>query len=218
MDVLTEFAAPIRTKGDEECHVRLLEHLGARRQKQAGKLQAEVTQLGPGLRKELDQASSRMTKRLRQKDAGTADNAIANAVATAVRLSAQLATPPRLTRTNLHPYRLKVKELQNVLLIADTRSRHRFVEDLGEVKDAIGAWHDWTELVGIASKLLDHDGSCLLLAELKRVAAGKYDDALARTLKLRKTYIGKSSTKRKNAAIAGVPRPPVWEALARLAG
>jgi CHAD domain-containing protein len=65
MDVLTEFAAAVRPKSEEECHVRLLEHLGARRQKQAGKLRAEVKQIRPGLRKELDRASSRMTKLLR---------------------------------------------------------------------------------------------------------------------------------------------------------
>ena len=51
MDVLTEFAAAVRPKGEEECHVRLLEHLGAQRQKQAGKLHAELKRLRPGVRK-----------------------------------------------------------------------------------------------------------------------------------------------------------------------
>src|SRR5204863_3440123 len=110
--------------------------------------------------------SSRITGLLRGKDAGAADSAVANAAATAIRLSAQLAAPPRLNKTNLHPYRLKVKELQNILLMAEAPSRPRFVEDLGDVKDAIGEWHDYAELVGIASKLLDHRGNCALLAEL----------------------------------------------------
>jgi CHAD domain-containing protein len=218
MDVLTEFAAAVSPKGQEECHVRLLEHLGARRQKQAAKLYSEVSQSRPGLRKELDQASSLMTKLLGKKGNTAADRATANAAATAVRIAAQLATPARLNRTNLHPYRLKVKELQNILLMAQAPSPPRFVEDLGEVKDAIGEWHDYAELVRIASKQLDHDGNCALRAELKRIAAGKYDHALSLALKLRKTYLQSAGPKRKSAASAGVPRPPVWEAMAKLAG
>ena len=218
MDVLTEFAAATRPKSEVECHVRLLEHLGARRQKEVGRLHAEVKQLRSGLRKELDQAASRITKLLRANSPSSADNVVTNATATAVRLAAQLSAPPRLNKTNLHPYRLKVKELQNILLMAEASSRPRFVEDLGQVKDAIGEWHDREELVRIASKLLDHGGRCLLLAELKRIAGSKYDHALALALKLRKTYLQSSRPERKGAAIASVPRQPVWEAMARLAG
>src|SRR5437868_5544967 len=205
MDVLTEFAAATRPKSDEECHVRLLEHLGARRQKEVGRLHAEVKQLRSGLRKELDQAAWRITKLLRGKSPSGADGVVANATATAVRLAAQLSAPPRLNKTNLHPYRLKVKELQNILLMAEAPSRPRFVQDLGQVKDAIGEWHDWAELVGIASKLLDHGGRCLLLAELRRVADSKYDHALSLALKLRKTYLQRSRPERKGAALASVP-------------
>ena len=120
MDVLTEFAASVRPNGEEECHVRLLEHLGAQRQRQTGKLQAKLKRLRPGVRKALDKASSRMPRLLRRKGPG-ADSAVANAAATELRLSAQLAAPPRLNKTNLHPYRLKVKELQNILLMTCSR-------------------------------------------------------------------------------------------------
>jgi hypothetical protein len=102
---------------------------------------------------------------------------------------AQLAVPSPLKKADLHPYRLKVKELQNILLMAQARSRSRFVNDLADVEDAIGAWHDWDELVGIASKLLDHDKHCLLLEDLKRIAEIKYDHALSKALRLRKTCL-----------------------------
>ncbi|PWU08593.1 MAG: hypothetical protein C5B51_07635 [Terriglobia bacterium] len=219
MDVLTEFAATIRPHDEEECHVRLLEHLGARRQKQARKLNADVRKLGPVLRKEIDRAASRTVKLLRANGGGTADNIGATATATAVKLSAQLASPPRLNKTNLHPYRLKVKDLQNVLLMAEGPSRPRFVEDLGQVKDAIGEWHDYAELLAIASKILNHTGRCSLLADLKRTVESKYDEALALAVKLRETYLDKGSRpNKKGPAAAGTPRPPVWEAMAQLAG
>ena len=218
MDVLTEFAASVPPKREEECHVRLLEHLGARRQRHAEKLHAELKQLRPGVGKALDKASLRMTRLFRRKSNGPADSAVANAAATALRLCAQLAAPPRLGKTNLHPYRLKVKELQNILLMAEAPSRPRFVQDLGRVKDAIGEWHDWEELVGIASKLADHGGTCLLVTEIKRTAESKYEHALSLACKLRKTYLQSSAPKGKDSANTGVRRAPVWEAIARLAG
>jgi CHAD domain-containing protein len=219
MDVLTQYAAAIRPHGEEECQVRLLEHLGARRKKQAGKLSREIRKLGPALRRELDKAPSRIAKLLRNNDADATHNIAATMTARAVTLAAQLAEPLRLNRTNLHAYRLKVKELQNILLMAEAESRPRFVRDLGRVKDGIGEWHDYAELVAIGSKLLDHAGGCPLLAELKRTAESKYDDALALALRFRKLYLDDAyRPAKKGAATAGTPRAPVWEAMARLAG
>ena len=117
----------------------------------------------------MDQAASRIMKLLRGKSPSTADSVVANATATAVRLAAQLSAPPRLNKTNLHPYRLKVKELQNILLMAEVPSRSRFVEDLGHVKDAIGEWHDWEVVSQEAHEALG-GGGAVLQAELE---AGK---------------------------------------------
>ena len=63
-----------------------------------------------------------------------------------------LKRPVRLNRNNLHPYRLKVKELRNVLQLSNRADDIEFVEKLGQVKDAIGDWHDWEELVRIPRK------------------------------------------------------------------
>jgi CHAD domain-containing protein len=118
----------------------------------------------------------------------------------AVKLASGLATPERLTRETLHPYRLKVKELRNVLRMADRASSTRFVEALGKVQDAIGEWHDWDELVSIAEKL-EHGKECRLRIELQHNARRKYKHALALSQKLRK-----------------IPRPSVWKATTLLAG
>src|SRR5207253_6998095 len=99
------------------------------------------------------------------------------------------ATPERLGRETLHPYRLKVKELRNVLQMAGGTSNLKFVDELGKVKDAIGEWHDWEELVSIAQKTLDHRPRCGLQTELKRIAKQKYEQALALSQKFRKTYL-----------------------------
>jgi CHAD domain-containing protein len=229
MDVLTGFASTVHPQGDKaqaeaECSVQLLEHLGAQRRKHAKKLVAEADRLGPSLRRDLKHASSVMDKLLPGKatKAGAQNGSAAatDATAAAVKLAAGLWIPERLDRETLHPYRLKVKELRNVLQMAAGASRLKFVGDLGEVKDAIGEWHDWEELVAIARKVLDHRTGCGLQTELKHIAGQKYERALAVAKNLRKTYLRNAppSGKRGAAALPKIPSAPIWEATALLAG
>jgi hypothetical protein len=93
------------------------------------------------------------------------------------------------------------------------------VDDLGKVKDSIGEWHDWEELVSISQKVLDHGNGCDLLAELKRMAARKYDHALALAQALRKKYLRSShpGQRRHSPDSRRVPGEPVWEIIATLA-
>ena len=150
---------------------------------------------------------------------GPGANGVApNAAATAVKLAVQLAVPERLGRDTLHSYRLKVKELLYVLQLAAGAAGEKFVEDLGEVKDAIGEWHDWEELTLIAQKSLDHGNRCGLVAELKRIATSKYEHALTLAEALRQKYLQSSRPQRKRASAAKVPSNAVWQAIVTLAG
>jgi CHAD domain-containing protein len=156
---------------------------------------------------------------LQTDSANSNENAIApKAAGSAVTLAVQLAEPRRLDKRNLHPYRLKVKELRNVLEMA-SNPKTGFVDDLSKVKDAIGEWHDWEELVSIAEKKLDHGNRCGLVAELKRIAGQKYDHALALAQELRQTYLQNSDSRKKSSSTASpkIPRGPVWDAIAKLA-
>jgi CHAD domain-containing protein len=118
------------------------------------------------------------------------------AMATALTLSGELAAPTTLTRKSLHPYRLKVKELRNVLQMAADADRNEFVTRLGEIKDAIGEWHDWETLIGIAADLLAH-ARCGLLREFRTISGRKYERALSLTTRLRKEYLrGRSVARR----------------------
>jgi CHAD domain-containing protein len=218
MDVLTNYASTLHPVGEEKCSVRLLEHLGA--QRYARKLYKEVRRVRPGLRKELKRTAAKLDKLSQKNGDDPSGNAVGpKATAAAVTLAVQLAAPPRLNRGNLHPYRLKVKELRNVLQMAASDST-AFIDDLAKVKDAIGEWHDWEELVAIAQKELDHGNRCGLLAELKRISGTKYDDALALAEALRRNYLRNSHPRknRSSAASRSIPREPVWESIATLAG
>jgi CHAD domain-containing protein len=223
MDVLMGFASKIHPPGEEECSLELLEYIGAERMKQAKKLHREVSKRSPALRRDLKRTISVLAKLLpKRKSASNGSATAADATATAVKLASGLATPERLTRETLHPYRLKVKELRNVLRMADRASSTRFVEDLGKVQDAIGEWHDWDELVSMAERL-EPGKKCLLRIELRHIATRKYAHALALSRKLRKAYLrstrgsSRAPTKR-SAASTKIPRPLVWEATTLLAG
>jgi CHAD domain-containing protein len=213
MDVLTEYASKVRVAGEEECAVRLLEYLGAARHKHAKKLYTDVRRRRSGMRKELKDAAARLEDRIEangnHRDSG---DAAPHAAGAAVSLAVHLAQPERLTRENLHPYRLRVKKLRDVLHLASGKTA--FSDGLDRVKDAIGEWHDWEDLVSIAQKKLDHGNSCGLSAELKRISQDKYEHAVAVAHEMRKTYLSPPPQRKSPGRAA--PRLPVWSAIAKL--
>lgn len=76
-----------------------------------------------------------------------------------------------------------------MLQMAQSSDHAKFVDKLGEVKDAIGEWHDWEELVVIAGEALDHRAGCKLVRELKTISEEKYQHALRLANQLREEYL-----------------------------
>jgi len=224
MDVLTGYASSLHVDKDQDCHIELLEHLGSARYRYAKKLSQEMRQSRPALNPRLKRTAKRLEKLMPnekdgrgRKSSNGATEISAEAAATALKLAIELENPPTLNKNNLHPYRLKVKELRNLLQLADHPGNQAFINALGEVKDSIGEWHDWVELVAIANDLLDHGPGCKLLQELSHVSARKYERALSLANKLRKDFLGASSN-RKTSARDKRPLPrPVLEATAAIA-
>jgi hypothetical protein len=105
-----------------------------------------------------------------------------------VELFSDLKRPSKLSPRNLHPYRLKVKQLRDVVRLADRPAQPGLVESLGEVKDAIGDWHDWEELASIAQDVWD-GRSDSLLKKLKQTSSKKYHLALSTALAMRRKFL-----------------------------
>lgn len=183
LDVLTANLAGVQAEGETECEVKLLEYLGSERHKQAGKLHRLVRSEADELKLRLRKAA-RDLKKVLQKNSEPASLAAAHAL----QLSADLASPRRLNRGNLHSYRLKVKELRYVLQLSNS-DHHDFVDDLGDVKDAIGDWHDWEQLIGRAHEVLDHGAGCRLLQKLKQISDARYEKAINLVGHLRRNYL-----------------------------
>jgi len=190
MDVLTADALTIREDGEQDCLVQLLEHLGANRNKCAKKLRLAIETATPQFRRILKQQSKHVEKRLKRAENDSANSdAVPATMAKAIELASELRRPAHLSRKNLHPYRLKVKEMRNILQLSNEASSQEFFEKLGEVKDAIGEWHDWEALIAIARKLLNHGASCKLVKHLKVTSDSKYETALTLTNSLRSQYL-----------------------------
>ena len=196
MDVLTGFASQPALNDEKECTVRLLEHLGGQRELHARKLEKVAAVQAPEIRRRLKRSARFLENALSPaKKTGKGREWPTEAAALALRLEAELRSWPALSRRNLHPFRLRVKELRYVLQMAkDTDSE--FIATLGEVKDVIGEWHDWEELAGIAEELSQHTG-CKLLKEIHATAQDKFEHALATTNRMRKSSLGTSTKGRR---------------------
>jgi CHAD domain-containing protein len=191
MDVFTGWALTIRPEGEQDCAVQLLEHLGAERYKRAKKMLQQAGKYRQVLRQRLKRSLGHLDRLLEDTNknpASATNRAPTDAMASALQLVSQLKTPARLSKKTLHRYRLKVKELRYVLQMSDAADQ-KFITKLGEVKDAIGEWHDWDELSAIAAELLKHGSKCGLLRELKTARKAKYDRALSLTNEMRDTYL-----------------------------
>ena len=187
MDVLTSHVLKLRVKGEEDCLTRLAEHLGNQRYKHAEKLRRIIKRHGEKTRRRLKHTRGRFEREI---DASGNGQSLKSAAAiSALQRSSDLASPLVLNRGNLHPYRIKLKELRYVLQAGDGEGNRKFIASLGETKDAIGEWHDWEELIAIAHDVLDHQPHCALIDELKRISRDTYESALSTTHKLRAGYL-----------------------------
>ena len=134
----------------------------------------------------------------------------------ALTLLSELMEPPQLKKSNLHEYRLKVKELRNLLQMAENADGQTFVHHLGDVKDAIGEWHDWEILVSTAHDVLEHGGKCRLVVTLRKIAATKFKKALRLSQAMRRNDLRMTKRNAKNSSRRLQPAEQVWSATASL--
>jgi CHAD domain-containing protein len=191
MDVLTADALTLMDHDETDCLVQLVEHLGSERNKHAKKLHRVIQTTGSHFRRDFNRSLKRLKKLLNRstRNDSAASDAVPSAMSKAIKLSTELSSPTKLNRNNLHPYRLHIKELRDVLQLSAKADGEEFFEKLGEVKDAIGEWHDWEELNAIAVQLLDHGASCKLIKHLHANCNAKLEHALITTNHFRDKYV-----------------------------
>lgn len=213
MDVLIAFGSTLSADRDNECHVQLLEHLGHKRFQGARKLHKTAVRERSVAAQSLKRCAATIKRDFDGEKGRT--QWPADATAAALALSGELANWPKLNAKNLHPFRLKVKELRYVLQLSGKDSD--LIDMLGEVKDTIGEWHDWTELSSIAEEVLQHSGACDVQEQIRAGARQRYERALALANRLRDKYFQQPSAKKKRAGRSLPIKEPVLKASATLA-
>lgn len=213
MDVLVTFVSPLNGEEEKECVAELIGSLVARRQKYAKRLHVEIRQVSPVVKRSLKGVQKLVAKLARRKDERVTESWQTAAAAAAAKSALDLTLAPDLNRKTLHAFRLKIKELRNVLQLAT--SDNSFVAELGKVKDAIGVWHDWEDLLQFARRTLTHGADCGLIQELQRTARQRYEEALEVARTLRKEYLADRHKTSAGGEIR-LPDEMVWESIASL--
>jgi CHAD domain-containing protein len=215
-DVLTGFASGLPTDGQDPnhsaCLAQLLQHLQEKRQKSALKLHARIAKHSKEVSHLLKQCSSRLPA---SSDSTDAQRLQSNATVFALQLCGELAAWPRLTVANMHPYRLKLKELRYTLQMAEG-SDSLFVSMLEETTDAIGEWHDWSQLLEIATEVLKRYPNGSVLNAIRSAASAKRRHALHVANTMRKKSLD-SAAHKYHAPQKTTLSEPVLAAIATLA-
>jgi len=185
-DVFAGLARSLPGDSDAECLATLSRYLCRRRRKTAARLLATIGEKQDDCQLCLRQYSKLIRKLLNCSEATAAERQVA---ALARKLSAELSSWPRTSRDDLHPYRIRVKRLR-YLLQSSADGDPEFLKRLAIVKDAIGEWHDWSELATIAGRILEHGPSCPILAHIRLITRSKLKRAVSLTNEMRRTYFG----------------------------
>jgi CHAD domain-containing protein len=179
MDVLVTKARTLSRHRRDESVERLLEHLQAIRTESAHQLLDVVARQRKDACRSLKRFARQIEKRFH------AENPHAGP---ASKLIDELSHWPALSAENLHPFRLKVKELRYVLQLAEDANPD-FVNALEKVKAQIGDWHDWLQLGKKAEKVLDPKNDRTTLEKIAAIEKRKFYRALNAASAMRKRYL-----------------------------
>jgi CHAD domain-containing protein len=182
MDVLVgNVLALSRSDGDDSL-VRLVEHLGERRVESARDLSHTVAAKRKAARRSLKQYAQLVGREFHGKK-----RILTSAEPVAVELVTELTGWPELNEENIHPFRIKVKQLRYMLQLSKNADK-KIVEALGQVKDLVGDWHDWQELAKIARGVLDPQEDRPALQKIDEIGNRKFKNALTKANAARNKY------------------------------
>ena len=183
MDVLIGDTLKLSADPGREAVIFLVEHLAKMRVQNARKLNDVVSRRRQDLRRCLKYEAKLMRKRLNGSSFDLDDETAPHILIT------ELSHWPNLNEGNLHLFRIRIKELRYMLQLGP-KTVGRLVDELGEVKDAVGEWHDWVELLKIAGKALTDEKDREVLTKIEQIGTEKLGQALTIANRVRGRYFG----------------------------
>lgn len=190
---------------DEERRVRLVEELGQMRTRDARKLHQGVQRRGEAMRKLLRRCEARLAEASSTQENEEGAEGSAEAAATASRLAAELGAW-QLRETNVHKFRIKVKQLRYTLELAGD-APEELLAMLEKTKDRIGEWHDSQVLLEIAAGVLQDAEDSALLRHLRMVERRSLKEAMEIARRCQATCFRGAEPAREPTSRAGGRKP-----------
>jgi CHAD domain-containing protein len=193
MDVLMTNVRRLARHHAGDSLTRLSEHLQIARQQNAAELLRALHRESKTVRGQLKEYSKLVRTALAPAKSaanGAAQIALAHGRVNTVAMNIvrELEAWPALDESNVHEFRLKVKELRYILQLY-AEADQEFVDKLGEVQRLVGAWHDWFQLNEIAREVLNPEKDAALLAHIAGTAQRKLIRALKSANALRGRHL-----------------------------
>lgn len=176
LDVQVENLQAVNIGREGECKELVLQQLKERRKKAVKRLLGALDKRSvERIKKRLERAARKVS---RSRPAGSANRQETNAVEATTRRLQKLQSKLPLSEETLHEYRLRGKRMRYTLELSRDPQAPKLVEQLKEMQDAIGKWHDSVVLLESAQAAIDHNGSCPLLVALRNLSKAQLWQAL----------------------------------------
>jgi CHAD domain-containing protein len=189
MDVMKANALKLAETPGRDSLARLVKYLVSTRQESAAELVDAVEHRRKSARRRLKQFEKRVESALKAEESGAQAVKLEGGVrAATTKIQNALSRWPELRSSNIHRFRLKIKELR-ALLQLERDSDAGFVRALGKAKSKIGEWHDWQQLKEIAGAILNLQEDRTLLMEIDQAVKRKLQEALTAANTLRRKFL-----------------------------
>jgi CHAD domain-containing protein len=163
---------------EAECKALVLQRLKGRRKKALKRLLGALDQRTvQRIEKRLDRAARKVLRTSSAADRRK-QRETANTAETIARRLQKLQNELPLSEQTLHEYRLRGKRMRYTLELSSDPRAAKLVEQLKEMQDAIGKWHDSVVLLESAQAAIDHNGSCPLIVALRNLSKAQLWQAL----------------------------------------
>ncbi len=188
LDVFSAIAIhlPENLRGD--ALTKLAEHIQSKRFRKARLLVRLVEKHRRVARRGLKRQQKRMDDSLRHLSARETMRRDTDMQASVLWTMKRLGSMPNLDATLLHAFRIEIKKVRYRLQLLPGRDG-KLLAALGTVKDAIGDWHDYLELMKMARRFQSTQGSDCLLSYLESMEKKKLHHALAIANNFRQNYL-----------------------------
>jgi CHAD domain-containing protein len=181
LDIQIKNLQDLQLGREAQCRQQVLQHLRDGRRKALKKLTESLDEGTVGrLQKRLRRAASKISK-ARSHHSGASSNGSKKqptARAFAARRLQALQQKLPLSEQTVHEYRLRCKRLRYTLELSTDPEAATLIEQLKEVQDAVGKWHDSTVLLETAQSVIDHPGSCPMISALRNLSKAQLWQAL----------------------------------------